>query len=306
MEVLIKHNKDIIDGNESKSCFIYNDTDLKVSHYLILSKSGVGVNNYKDGEEKYPQENIYFVLNGKIEIVVGDKRYILDQYDSVRILGYGAFSIWGIAPKSLVISLTAANSTIAYNSDELFSMIEKSEINDPYTKNHNARVGRLASKIANAVIPHKDISHISLAGSLHDIGKSMISEKILNKPGKLTKDEFDEIKKHPVYSYEIVKDKLDEDISFLIRHHHEYLDGTGYPDGLKGEEINIETRILTCADIFDALTSDRVYRNKYTAKEAIQIMESMGKKLDENVVSVLKQLLDNNTINYYEDKQGYC
>ena len=109
---------------------------------------------------------------------------------------------------------------------------------------------------------------------LHDIGKLKIDPKILNKKGKLTDEEFEEIKKHPVLGYEIVKDMdLPEKIKEAVLMHHEKINGTGYPSGLKGEEISNYAKIVSICDIYDAMTSTRTYRKRFCPFQVIRNFE---------------------------------
>ena len=161
------------------------------------------------------------------------------------------------------------------------------ELKDPYTHGHSRRVADYSVEIAKEVgFSERKIEEIELAAILHDIGKIGIKGMILNKPGKLTKVEFEEIKKHPVIGAELVgKVKALKHIAKIIRHHHERCDGKGYPDGLTCDEIPIESRIIAVADGFDAMTSDRPYRKALSVRKAIQILESgKGKQWDEKVV----------------------
>ena len=120
---------------------------------------------------------------------------------------------------------------------------------------------------------------ITLASSLHDIGKIGIDEKILNKPGRLTAEEFEEMKKHTVIGEEILcslelyqNELLVKVAREICRWHHERYDGRGYPDGLKGEEIPISAQVVSLADVYDALVSDRVYKKAYSHEKAIQMI----------------------------------
>lgn len=134
------------------------------------------------------------------------------------------------------------------------------------------------------------------AAPFHDIGKIAIPEEILNKPDKLTKEEFEEIKKHPTIGAELISQKLsimdDEELIKVARQmalcHHEYMDGSGYPNGLKGDEIPISARIMAVADILDALLSKRSYKTAYSVAKSMDIIKSMaGKLLDPIVIFVL-------------------
>ena len=149
------------------------------------------------------------------------------------------------------------------------------ELKDPYTNGHSRRVANYAMAIARAMgMPRDRIETIEIAALLHDIGKIGIRGSVLNKPSRLTKDEYEEIMKHPVLGEELVKRIRNfRHIAKIIRHHHEFYGGGGYPDGLKGEEIPLESRIIAVADAFDAMTSDRPYRKALSVERALEILE---------------------------------
>jgi putative nucleotidyltransferase with HDIG domain len=149
---------------------------------------------------------------------------------------------------------------------------------DTYTYGHSERVAAYAVAVAEALaLDPVDVVTVRVGASLHDIGKVRIPPTILNKPGKLTPEEFDMIKMHPQWGLEIL-----EDIEFpwlikpIIRSHHEKYDGTGYPDGLKGEEIPLHAQIVCVADVFDAMTSARSYQDPVPPPEAVQKMKSLA------------------------------
>jgi len=161
------------------------------------------------------------------------------------------------------------------------------EIKDPYTRGHSERVARYAMEIGKALgMKEEDLENIRYAGLLHDIGKIGVAGKILNKNGKLTEEEYTEVKRHPVLSEEIVKDiEYLKKVRKSIRHHHERYDGRGYPDGLGGNEIPVESRILAIADAFDAMTSTRPYRDAMSVEKAVSILKSgAGKQWDPNII----------------------
>lgn len=133
---------------------------------------------------------------------------------------------------------------------------------DPYTFEHSYRVAYIAEMLAEAMcLPQSQCRLIHHAAHLHDIGKIGVSDKVLNKPGKLTNEERLELQLHPSIGCTILS-KTPEfaTMARIVRHHHERWDGTGYPDGLRGEEIPLESRIIGLADAFDAITSHRPYR----------------------------------------------
>ncbi|AUS95718.1 hypothetical protein CDQ84_01485 [Clostridium thermosuccinogenes] len=146
------------------------------------------------------------------------------------------------------------------------------EAKDSYTSGHAARVEEYAVKLAKALkIPHQKVENIKTAAILHDIGKIGIDDSILRKPLPLTQAEYEEIQRHPVIGAEIIKDvAFLKDVADIIRHHHERYDGKGYPDGLKGSEISYEASILAIADVFDAMTSKRPYREPLSKEAALE------------------------------------
>lgn len=169
------------------------------------------------------------------------------------------------------------------------------EARDPYSRGHSERVGRYAQRIGKALgLSKEDLRTISDASLLHDIGKIGITDAILHKPGTLNGEEMEVIKKHPAIGEGIVMPlKTFQQLLDPIRHHHELLDGTGYPDGLKGEEVSEITRIMVVSDIFDALTTDRPYRKAISLDQSVEILQAMVKegKLDQSVVDTFEQIM---------------
>src|SRR6202043_2765418 len=159
---------------------------------------------------------------------------------------------------------------------------------DPYTFEHSARVAAISLELAQGMnLAEADIVVLRRAGLLHDVGKIGVSDKILAKKGPLNDEEWSAIRRHPVIGFEMLKD-----VPFLqpsldpIRHHHERWDGEGYPDKLKGSSISQLARIVTVADAFDAMTSDRPYRKSFSFEFAARAIESeAGRQFDPSVVA---------------------
>ncbi len=166
------------------------------------------------------------------------------------------------------------------------------EARDPYTRGHSERVARFAKAIAEELTWDKnEIELIDWGGMLHDVGKIGIHDSILNKQGKLTDSEYDNIKLHPSIGAQIVKD-----ISFLdpvtpyILEHHERFDGKGYPKGVAGKNISIKGRLLAVADALDAMTSDRPYRKALKPEDALkEILKNRGTQFDPEVVRTFER-----------------
>jgi len=179
--------------------------------------------------------------------------------------------------KSLKISVKGTISTIA-------SVVEA---RDPYTSGHQKKVSDLAVAIASEMSLAVDqVEGIRMAGIIHDLGKIQVPAEILSKPGKLTELEYQLIKTHPEVGYELLKDiDFPWPIAQIIRQHHERMDGSGYPQGLKGDEIMLEARILCVADIIEAMSSHRPYRPALGIEKALkQIRKDKGTLLDPDVV----------------------
>jgi len=160
---------------------------------------------------------------------------------------------------------------------------------DTYTEGHSFRVANLAQRIGFKLnLKQIDLDNLFLTGLLHDIGKIGIPDNILKKDGKLDKSEHDLIKSHPTIGRTIMRDiELYDDILNGIYHHHEFYNGSGYPDGIKGNDIPLFARIISIADTFDALTSQRSYNKRKSIIEATQIIQSQsGTQFDPYVVNI--------------------
>lgn len=168
------------------------------------------------------------------------------------------------------------------------------ELKDEYTKHHLESTADIAVKIGKKVgMTFEEQEQLWMAGHLHDLGKVQIPIEILNKEGRLTADEFDVIKTHSNYGYEILKEfDFGFPLADIVAQHHERLDGSGYPKGLKGDEIHYMSKIIAVADVFDALQSDRSYRCKMERDEIITILRAgSGKHFEPELVEVCCEML---------------
>ncbi|MEW5819503.1 MAG: HD domain-containing phosphohydrolase [Cyanobacteriota bacterium] len=177
----------------------------------------------------------------------------------------------------------------------ILTLISAIEAKSPYLEGHSKNVAKIALKIAAYFdISNKDKQLLKQSAYLHDIGKIGTPDGILNKPGKLTPEEFDEIKKHAEMGAKILEplEKFQQ-VKNIVRHHHEKLNGTGYPDGIKGEEIDLLTRIISVADVYDALSSRRSYREKLPLDTIKNIFNEEVNKgwWDKEVVNALFKII---------------
>jgi len=177
----------------------------------------------------------------------------------------------------------------------LVSLANALDAKDPYTRGHSERVARYARDLGKARgLGDRECTNLHRAGLLHDIGKIGIPLQYLQKPARLTTEEYEVVKLHPRIGYDICQPlRTMAPLLPLIRGHHERLDGSGYPDRLRGDQIPMAVRCLTVADIYDALTSDRAYRRALTSEGAFHIMreEASVGMWDPSVIDLLEQVV---------------
>ncbi len=186
-----------------------------------------------------------------------------------------------------LISDTASILTGSRTNLQVFDMLHSLRKNDDLTYVHCINVSLIATIIARWInLPEEDIKVLTVAAILHDIGKLMIPEKILLKPGKLTDEEFNTIKTHVNLGFNLLKEQqIDSRIKEACLLHHEKCDGSGYPFNLKGDKIPLLTKIITIADVYDAMTAARVYRGSMCPFDVIKIMEDDAfSKYDPNIL----------------------
>ncbi len=180
---------------------------------------------------------------------------------------------------------------------DILAFMHNLKLSDDYTYTHSVNVSLLCNIFGQWLGFDKEkLKNITVAGLIHDIGKVKIDPNILNKPGKLTPEEFEEIKKHPVYGYRMVQNQdIHRDIKLAVLMHHEKYDGTGYPTGAKSNQINEFAKIVAIADIYDAMTSNRSYRDRFCPFKVIQTFEQecYGKLDTEFLLIFLKNIAYN-------------
>lgn len=187
----------------------------------------------------------------------------------------------------VVVSLKRADEST------LLSLAQTIELKDPYTRGHCDRVAKYAVRIAEAMeLPNGEREYIKYGGWLHDCGKIGVPESILNHNGPLSPEQMEIVRNHSRWGADVVRlAQLPQAVINIILHHHERFDGKGYPDGLKGRNIPLEARIVTVADVYDALTSDRPYREKLPHEKAKEFLMSFsGQFFDPEIVNIFISL----------------
>lgn len=289
----ITNYKKEFSSNKVEALALYNNEQFSFEYYHLFKEHSLHIN--LDGEEEI--KLLYFLLKGKCEFYLDNERIVLEPFELLEINTTSGFNIYALEEISLLY-ISLSDSKINLKTDELSKQIERLENKDDYLKGHNYRVSKYALIILEEMGLKLNTDNLNYAASYHDIGKIKISPDIVHKESSLTPKEFEVMKMHPIYSYEIIKPILGEDIAYIAKCHHERLDGSGYPLHLKGDAIPIEAQIIAVADIFDALTTKRTYRDAYSFNDAIKIMEAdvINHKINKEAYNALKKAINDDLI----------
>lgn len=311
----------IVDDEEDNLALLYRT--LRVKYNIVKASSAIEALEILKTEQfdcilsdhKMPLMDGVEFLKRVNEIQPKTMRLLVTAYSDVKILidaiNYAKIYRYikkPYSPDELLMIVESAlecyqlkldNENLINDLKDLFSgtvkaIIEALDAKDSFTMGRSRRVAFYALKLVNKLaLNPKEVSQIELAGLLHDIGMIGVAEEILKKTQKLTNEEYEKIKMHVQYSVKILEDiKQLCEINEIIKYHHEYYNGCGYPYGLKGEEIPLGSRIIAIADAYDAMTSNRAYRESLSPQEAMNIIEAAsGKQFDPNLVAIFKSIL---------------
>jgi len=189
----------------------------------------------------------------------------------------------------------------------LEALVNALEAKDPYLRGHSARVADLSANVATEMgLNEEDVERVRMAGRLHDLGKIGTRDAVVSKEGPLTPEEFEHVKQHVIIGAQILAPLVHlGDVVSMVRSHHERVDGTGYPDGLSGEDIPIGGRIIAAAEIYDALTTSRPYQEKMTPEQAVERMADLsGTVLDTQVYDALVRIVGRRQTLVFLDEEG--
>jgi putative two-component system response regulator len=318
-----------VDGNDAMQQLGSYIIDLILLDINMPGKSGIDV--LKQSQEKYPDVAVIMVTSmSEIETAInamklGASDYLIKPIDQKLLL----MSIErALERRELIVENKNYQHDLEKRVEEQTGKIRDSFLNsikslayaleakDEYTSGHSERTTEIAVSIATKLaLPKQVIEKIRLAGLLHDIGKIGVKESVLNKSGDLTDEEYNHVKKHSELGERILSPVVDDvEILEMVRHHHEHYDGTGYPDGLRAEQISKGARILAVADsyhrdlslgssilavsdAYDAMTSSRPYREAMTPQLArAHLKANRGTQFDPEIVDILFALLDEGKI----------
>ncbi|WP_130805663.1 HD-GYP domain-containing protein [Senegalia massiliensis] len=283
--------------------FIQGETNLSLiargdGAEIMIQNIKKNIHFFIEPGESNELMEFFYILEGKITFKIdGEKKilskneyfYVHELKDTIKLKALEDVKLLYITTKPVFHYLSE-------NINDLISLSKKSQEKDMYTHNHGYRVQQYSIEIANRLSLSDDmVERIAYASLFHDIGKINVPDEILKKPSSLTKEEFDEIKKHPADGAKLVEKTYFKELSRVINEHHEKIDGSGYPQGLKGEEICLEARIISIADSFDAMTSDRPYREGMTPSQALsEIKKYAGIHYDKKLVKIFADILYKN------------
>lgn len=279
MTVEIKHNQSFWEQGPQNAEEIHAVQQLQTGLYNIRSDTHIGIT----WEEK---------LEGEMQFQSSSEVFSLKKDDSA-LFSYEATAIHGISktPCRLMLFSTSGSYQKVNATNACFEKLREVELKDIYTIGHSRRVSSLSMSIALQLDPGYDILTLGAAATFHDLGKYYTPIEILQKPGRLTPEEFSIIKLHPQASWQLLMESHGEIIAEIALQHHERMDGSGYPRGLHADAIRMDARIIAVADVFDAITSKRSYNNPVSYEQALSIMEQEQQLYDSDVLHALHILV---------------
>ncbi len=241
-------------------------------------------------------------------VFIIDGELTLESENETIKLGKNDFFSYSNFDKTVLMRCTEPVTVLYITSKPMFhqvkmyvsnldDLIKKVDEKDHYTQKHCENVTNYSIAISrNMKCSASIIDKLIISALFHDVGKCYIPDEVLQKPGRLTSEEFKFIYKHPISSKELVESNFGAEIGNIVLCHHERLDGSGYPQGISGDQIPLESRIIAVADSFDAMTTKRPYNTPKTPEEAVEELLGMTDKYDIRAVKALKQLVDSGDI----------
>lgn len=282
---------------------IARNTPMDTFHKDALLKMGIGGVYIREGEEdeKKEESSNNVVVSPAVQKVI-EKNTVQDRAkvnlsESVKARVAEGIQYLYNDTESAGFTSTTKNITddlmkAINNNDALAVDISALKVSDEYTFKHSVDVATMAMIVAKKHgLSESNVYEIGISGLLHDVGKSKIPNEILNKAGKLTDDEFAMMKQHSLFGYSILKEKddLSNPIKMGVLQHHEKMNARGYPMGVGADSINIFARIISVADIYDALVTERPYKKPFSPRDAVEMIMSMTEELD---IDVMRSFLE--------------
>lgn len=262
--------------------YVVNGSELKHIDFGPSQDKGIDSN---DSKVLISDIHIGGELKAKL-LIERQEPFVDEEIDMIKSLS-GFFT-------SFIATHNYVSNQGRFEKDMILTMIRILEYHDTYTKGHSKNVATIASLIAEKLgLNDELIRKTYWAALVHDVGKIVVPSSILNKESKLTIEEFEVVKKHPVYGHDFLSTSPElRDLARYVFHHHERWDGKGYPAGISGEEIPLISRIIMVADSWDAMRSDRPYRKGLSKEKAMEeILKHSGAQFDPNIAKIFIKML---------------
>lgn len=271
----------------------YDHDNLEVNIYVVKPGASFFLMPPKDPKGV----KVYLIIKGKISHCTTGN--ILEKHDTIILRHDDDYFLYDPIEETNLY-LTAYGDSSYETTEIKFKAIneamQKIQVKDDYTNRHCERVLALAKEMAKVLkLTGKEAYNLITAARYHDLGKIAISDHILNKPSRLTLDEFETMKRHVLEGVSLLPDHYNHVVGSIIEEHHERLDGSGYPKGLKGHEISEAGRALAVMDTFDAMTTNRVYKKGKSVGEAFEELYDLAdQKYDRKYIQYLEQIIKDN------------
>ncbi|MCZ6750239.1 MAG: response regulator [Acidobacteria bacterium] len=279
------------DGQQALACFTQLQPDLVVLDVQLPGLCGFQVcQRLKSNPESRLTPVMLLTAHSAIEdrirgIEAGADDFLSKPVDRAELL----------ARVHSLLSVKARTGQFEETESVLFALARSIEAKDPYTEGHCERLADYSARLGKRVgLREDEVIALRRAGIVHDVGKVAVPDYILLKPSRLTAEEWRIVQKHPGIGECICAPlKSFREVLPIIRHHHEKLDGSGYPDGLQGDQIPLTARVLQVADVYDALTTERPYKRAFSPEEALDTMENEVRKgwWDPHLLSEFRQMI---------------
>ena len=289
--VILHSGDSLLEVNQSRNAYrlLLERDDMSVIVNHIAAHSLIWLTPNRE----QPRLEFYLLLSGRLSMRLGDREEILHAGDSFYFDSLSEDILLTPLEDSdfLCVGSRPMFSEVTRLVDDMNTLNEQIERKDHYTAGHCRRAMGYANALSQRLALSESRRHsLMLAALYHDVGKCFVPSAVLNKPGRLTDEEFALVREHCAKGEALLKAHFPPEVTQIVRSHHERLDGSGYPDGLKGEQLSMETRILAISDVFDAMTSDRPYKKAKTNEAAVAEFEGLTNQYDADVITALKAL----------------
>lgn len=287
MTVKVWQGSNVFDTSEPTSIECFLDDKMQVGFYVLKAKECINI-----VPDDYSVTTMLMVLEGRLYFCFTHESKVLQRNDAIMLSDIEESCFCEAQTLTKLLVVTSEANQDPQEDENTAQMLKVVEEKDIYTMGHSKRVALYAKRLALGYESTYNVVSLSSAASLHDLGKINTPAEILQKPGKLSAAEFEVIKKHPIDSYHLLKERFGERVASAALQHHERLDGSGYPYGLKNEQISMDARIIAVADVFDAMTCKRIYNEAKPFMEVVEYLENNTDQYDASIVAILRRKVE--------------